>query len=219
MDQVTRPLKIIIAEDQALMRLGLRLIVDRGEGVAVIGEARNGVEAVSLAIEWVPDLALLNWHMPRMDGLACAREIKLYASSVKTLVMSGAPITAAVLEGLSQGVDGFIGKDVSGAVLIQAIRTVCAGKRYLSPEVATALLDREVLGRGGDGERPILSGREMEVLQLMATSATYSQIADRLFIGETTVRTYVKRIFVKLAQPSRTRAVVEGLRLGIIDHM
>ena len=113
MYQATRPLRIIIAEDHELMRLGLRLIINRDDGVEVIGEARNGVEAVSLAIEWLPDLALLNWHMPRMDGLACARDIKLYASSVKTLVMSGAPITTAVLDSLGQGVDGFIDKDVS----------------------------------------------------------------------------------------------------------
>lgn len=209
--------KIIIAEDHELLRQGLQLLIGQLANVELVGLATNGVEAVSLAIEHIPDLALLDWHMPRSDGLQAAKEIKRYVSGVKTLVFSSLPVNGSVLDALDDGVDGFIHTDVSLDTLEWAIRSLCNGQRYLSPQVTTALLNRNRLSVNVDAEGIKLSSRELEVLRLMATSATYADMAEHLIIGETTVRTYVRRIFSKLQQPNRTLAVVEGIRRNLIS--
>lgn len=215
-------IRILIADDHAVVRRGLTLVLRQEADFTVVAEARDGDEAVDLAAEHRPNLALLDWKMPRLDGLTAAREMKSQGGSVRTLVLSGAPMEAAALDAalaaMKDGVDGFVHKDVSPAGLAHAIRVVAAGKRYLGPEIAEALLER-----GGEEEEPAgrsftpLSPREMEVLQLMATPATYREIGERLFVSEETVRTHVKRIFTKLGQPNRTQAVIAALKFDLIE--
>jgi len=227
-------LRILIADDHAVVRRGLTLVLRQEADFRVVAEARDGEEAVDLAAEHRPDLALLDWKMPRLDGLRAARKMKSQGGMVRTLVLSGAPIDASALdaalaaaleaapeaapEAKDEGVDGFVHKDVSPAGLAHAIRVVAAGETYLGPEIAQALLERgrQQNEQAGASFTP-LSPREMEVLQLMATPATYRAIGERLFISEETVRTHVKRIFTKLGQPNRTQAVITALKFDLIE--
>jgi DNA-binding NarL/FixJ family response regulator len=208
--------RILVADDHAVVRRGLILVLRQEADFEVVAEARDGVEAVALVASAKPDVALLDWKMPRLDGLQAAAQIKEGAPAVRTLILSGAPVEAAALDALEEGVDGFVHKDVSPAGLVHAIRQVAAGNRYLGPEITEALLERSHQAQQGDEEVEALSPRELEVLELMATVATYKEIAAALQIGESTVHTYVRRIFTKLNQPNRTQAVIAALRMGLI---
>ncbi|MFT5195638.1 MAG: DNA-binding NarL/FixJ family response regulator [Cellvibrionaceae bacterium] len=208
-------IKILIADDHQVVRHGLKLALNLEEDMHVLAEASNGAELLHLLIEHTPDVVLLDWKMPRMDGLETARNIKLKNVNIKTLLLTGAPVEDSALDALDNGVDGFVHKNISPAALSHAIREVANGRRFLGAEISQALINRS--RRPAESDKTVaLSDREQEVLELMATSVTYHEIADKLMISETTVRTYVKRIFTKLGQPNRTQAVVEGLRQGLI---
>jgi len=210
-------IRILIADDHEVVRRGLALLLKQEPGLEVIGEAKDGRDAVSLAIELQPDVVLIDWKMPRQDGLSAACEIKENVPTTRCLMLSGAPLDSAVFDALDQGIDGFVNKDVSPTNLSHAIRTVAAGKPYLGPEITQALIDRSRQSAAPAArERPSLSTREQEVLQLMATPLTYRQIGSQLHISEETVRTYAKRILSKLDQPNRTQAVIAGLRYKLI---
>jgi len=149
-----------------------------------------------------------------MDGLTTARAIRQRTSDIRILVLSGAPVEDAVLDSLDAGVDGFVHKAISPANLALAIRVVAGGRPYLDQEVTQALLERANVGRRQT--QVALTPREMDVLRLMATPATYSQMGETLSIGEETVRTHAKNILTKLKQPNRTQAVIAGLRAHLI---
>jgi DNA-binding NarL/FixJ family response regulator len=207
-------IRILIADDHEVVRKGLILVLYQEPGLEIVGEAKTGREAVERAVALQPDLVLLDWKMPEMDGLAAAAAIREQVPAVRTLLLSGAPIEDAALDALGSGVDGFVHKDTSPAELAYAIRTVAAGRTFLGPEISAALLERDRSAR-----RPAvaLSPRELEVLRLMATAATYREIGEQLFIGEETVRTHAKNILAKLEQPNRTQAVIAGVRAGLIE--
>ena len=211
-------IRILIADDHEVVRRGLALVLRQEDDFEVVAEAQNGKEAVYMAIDLVPDLVLLDWKMPQMDGLQAAQEIKRRVPSVRTLMLSGAPVESEVLDALEQGIDGHVHKDTSPRALAYAIRVVAGGKPYLGPEITQALLEHSRKSASiQEPALPALSDRELEVLNLMATPATYRQIGGQLYISEETVRTYTKRIFTKLNQPNRTQAVIAALRLGIIE--
>jgi DNA-binding NarL/FixJ family response regulator len=212
-----KTIRILIADDHAVVRRGLILVLKQEPDFEVVGEAKNGIEAIQMAGESRPDLALLDWKMPEMDGLQAAGAIKRAATSVRTLLLSGAPVEAAVLDALENGVDGFVHKDITPAGLAHAIRVVAGGRNYLGPEIAKALIARSRQAAPAAETNVTISPREMDVLKLMSTPATYRDIAVQLSISETTVRTHVKRILAKLNQPNRTQAVVAALRLGMIS--
>lgn len=209
------PIRILIAEDHEVVRRGLVLVLSQEDDFLVVGEAQNGAEAVAMAKEDAPDVALLDWKMPILNGLKAAQTIKQAIPACRTLILSGAPIETAVLEALDDGVDGFIHKNVSSEGLVYAIRVVASGSPYLDPQITQMLLKQR---KSAERHSAVaLSPRELEILQHMATSATYKDIADQLCISETTVHTHVKRIFIKLDQPNRTQAVLSALRNGLIS--
>jgi DNA-binding NarL/FixJ family response regulator len=208
-------IRILIADDHEVVRAGLALVLRQEPGFEIVGEAQNGEETLHQARNLQPDLVLLDWKMPEMDGLAAARAIRQAAPAVRILVLSGAPVEDNVLDSLGAGVDGFVPKAISPASLILAIRVVAGGQPYLAPEVTRALLDRAHAGRVL--EQVTLTPREKDVLQLMASPATYNQIGEQLSISEETVRTHAKNILAKLKQPNRTQAVIAGLRAGLIS--
>ncbi len=210
------PIRILICDDHEVVRHGLALVLDKEADFAIIGEAKDGREAVAMAIELQPDVVLLDWKMPGLDGLSAARQIRRHVAPARRLMLSAAPLESAVLDSLEEDVNGFVSKDISPGDLAHAIRVVASGHSYLGPEITRALLDRSRDRLPAAGERPSLSRREEEVLQLMAEPLTYRQIGEQLHIGEETVRTYVKRILGKLEQPNRTQAVIAALRLGLI---
>ena len=180
----------------------------------ILAEAHDGREAVDLAARHKPDLILLDWKMPEMDGLAAAAAIRQQTPEVRTLILSGASLEAAALDALDEGVDGFVHKDTSPADLARAIRIVAGGRSYLGPEIKQALVRR---ARATRAPHVTLTPREKEVLQLMATAATYREIGEQLHIGEETVRSHAKSILAKLEQPNRTQSVIAAVRAGLID--
>ena len=208
-------IRILLADDHTVVRRGLALVLRQEPDFEIVGEAADGKTAVSLARTLKPDLALLDWKMPHMTGLEAACEINTCCPHVRTLVLSGAKVETAVFDALENGVHGFVHKDIDPADLIHAIRVVMSGKPYLGSEVVEALLNRSAAPQKPPQFQ--LSPRELEVLNLMATPATYREIGEALFIGEETVRTYTKRILSKLSQPNRTQAVIAAIRAGIIS--
>ena len=220
MNETLSPIRILIADDHEVVRRGLSLMLRQEPDFEVVGEARDGKEAVELTAVFHPTVVLLDWKMPRMDGLQAARAIKTAHPAIRTLMLSGAVIETAVLDSLDDGVDGHIHKDSSPSDLAHAIRIVAGGRPHLGPEITQALIahSRRLTAEQGNPTTTVaLSDRETEVLKLMATPATYRQIGEQLFISEETVRTYVKRTMKKLGQPNRTQAVIAGLRAGIIQ--
>ncbi len=214
------PIRILIADDHEVVRRGLSLVLRQEDDFEVVGEACDGREAVELTAILNPTVVLLDWKMPRMDGLQAARAIKAAHPAVRTLMLSGAVIETAVLDSLDNGVDGHIHKDSSPSDLAYAIRIVADGHPHLGPEITHALIahSRKLTEQQAKPTAITpLSDRETEVLKLMATPATYRQIREQLYISQETVRTYVKRIMKKLEQPNRTQAVIAGLRAGIIE--
>ncbi|MCA9924011.1 MAG: response regulator transcription factor, partial [Anaerolineales bacterium] len=196
----------------------LALVLRQESDFEIVGEAEDGKTAVSLAQQLQPDLALLDWKMPHMTGFEAANEMQACCPHVRVLVLSGAAIETAVFDALENGVHGFVHKDINPSDLIHAIRVVAGGKPYLGHELIQALLTRNQTDTSPPSKpMPRLSSRELEVLKLMATPATYREIGAALFISEETVRTYTKRILTKLNQPNRTQAVIAALRADIIS--
>ncbi|MCA9997742.1 MAG: response regulator transcription factor [Anaerolineales bacterium] len=210
-------IRILIADDHAVVRRGLALVLRQEADFVVVGEAEDGQTAVSLTQTLHPHVVVMDWKMPRLSGIEAAPLIKQHNEQVYTLLLSGAAVETAVLDALENGVDGFVHKDITPAGLAHAIRTVAAGQRYLGPEVTQALIERSRQPQAADPDPVPLSPREQEVLELMATSATYREIAAQLTVSEETIRTYVKRILTKLNQPNRTQAVIVALRLKLIS--
>lgn len=209
-----KKIRIVVADDHEVVRKGLMLVLRQEVDFEIAGEAHNGRDAVALAAEQEPDLILLDWKMPEMDGLTAAATIRRQTPGVRTLILSGAPIEAAALDALDAGVDGFVHKDTSPADLAEAIRIVAGGQTFLGPEIKDALAER---ARTAAAPEAALSPREMDVLQLMATAATYREIGEQLYISEETVRSHAKSILAKLDQPNRTQSVIAAIRAGLIS--
>jgi DNA-binding NarL/FixJ family response regulator len=214
------PLRIVLADDHDVVRRGLAMVLEAQPELHVVGEARNGQEAVEVAVRLRPDLLLLDVKMPVLDGVQAAKVVKQEAPEVRILMLTGITASPATLAMFQGAADGYILKDASPGELLDAVRSVAAGKPYLQGSIIRRLLGAIPL-EADHGDEPIISTpltpREIDILRLMATSHTNREIASQLFVSEETVRTHVKHILRKLSQPDRTQAVIAAVRAGLLD--
>lgn len=211
-------IRILIADDHAVVRKGLVMVLRLEPDFEVVGEAGDGRKAVELARTLQPDLVLLDLVMPGMKGEATVRALREAGPDVRVLVLTGAKLDEELANMLAAGVDGYVLKDIEPDELEQAIRAVAQGEAYLQPAVARRVLDRlAARQQAPSAPKTQLTPRELEVLQLMATPATYREIGEQLVISEETVRSHAKAILSKLQQPNRTQAVLAAVRAGLIE--
>jgi NarL family two-component system response regulator LiaR len=212
---MTETIRILIADDHAIVRAGLRALIATEPGMEMVGEAADGVEAVLKSRSLHPDVILMDLVMPRMDGLEAIREIKKENPDVCILVLTSFAEDEKVFPAIKSGALGYLLKDSSPRELLQAIRDVYRGESSLHPTIARKLI-RE-LNRPSDlppAKEP-LTEREVEVLKLVAQGLSNQEIADRLVVSERTVRTHVSNILAKLHLASRTQAALYALREGL----
>ena len=211
-------IRVLIADDEALVRTGLRMVLAAEPGIEVVGEARNGQDAVDLAARLAPDVVLMDIRMPEMDGLE-ATERLARTGGPRVVLLTTFDLDEHVFRGLRAGADGFLLKDTPAEQLVAAIRAVAAGDALLAPSVTRRLIDR--FARRPDigipaGYAP-LTERESEVLRLLARGLSNAEIADELEVGEATVKTHVARVLSKLGVRDRVQAVVAAYEAGIAE--
>lgn len=210
-------IRVLIADDHAVVRKGLAMVLRLETDFDVVGEAGSGEQAIEKAAALQPDVILLDRVMPGGAIAETIRSIKREAGGARILMLTGTELDAEVMKLLSAGLDGYVLKDVEPNELKQAVRSVARGEAYLQPAVARHMIDSLAVS-AQIADQDLLTPRELEVLNCMATSATYREIAAQLFISEETVRSHTKRILNKLGQPNRDAAVREARRLGILGE-
>jgi DNA-binding NarL/FixJ family response regulator len=204
-------IRLLISDDHPVVRAGLRGMLSAESDFEVVGEATNGAEAVALTGELRPDIVLMDLRMPEMDGVTAISHIKEEYPETQVLVLTTYESDADILRAIETGATGYLLKDAPREELFGAIRTAAQGKSPLAPNVATRLMQRM---RELDEEA--LSAREIEVLELVASGTSNKEIAKRLWVSETTVKSHMLHIFDKLGVTDRTAAVTEALKRGII---
>jgi DNA-binding NarL/FixJ family response regulator len=214
-------IRVLIADDQALVRNGFRLIVETRPDLEVVGEADDGVEAVRLAAELEPDVILMDVRMPNLDGIEATRQIVATDNPARILVLTTFDLDEYVYAAICAGASGFLLKDVRPHDLVDAIRLISSGNALLGSTVTRRLLERFTESRptpdAGTGEIASLTGRERETLQLLATGLSNAEIAQRLFLSETTVKTHVSSILRKLRVRDRVQAVIAAYEAGLVQ--
>ena len=210
-------IRVLIADDQALVRTGFRKILESEPDLEVVGEAGDGGEAVESALLLRPDVVLMDIRMPRLDGLEATRRL---AGTTRVLVLTTFDLNEYVYEALRAGASGFLLKDAPADQLVTAIRVVAAGEALLAPSITRRLIE-EFARRPPSNARPAeleaLSPRELEVLRLVARGLSNAEIASELYVGDATVKTHVSRILQKLNLRDRVQAVVLAYESGLLQ--
>jgi DNA-binding NarL/FixJ family response regulator len=215
-------IRVIVADDQALVRAGLRAILDNEPDITVVGEAADGAQAVELTRRHQPDVVLMDVRMPVLDGIAATRQIIDSGAKSKVLVVTTFDLDSYVYEALSAGASGFVLKDMPRDQLIAAVRTVAVGDSLLAPAVTRRLIDRFLQTSGPSRIEPDprlarLSERETEVFRLVARGMSNAEIAEELVVSHTTVKTHVASLLHKLGVRDRVQVVVLAHQFGQAD--
>jgi two-component system, NarL family, response regulator LiaR len=208
------PIRLLIVDDHSVVREGLRAFLRLQEGIEVVGEAAGADEAIRVAATSTPDVILLDLVMPDGDGIGAIRRLIEVAPAVRVLVLTSFADDAQIFAAMAAGAAGYLLKDLDPQALADGIREVHAGRPALDPSVASRLM------RGSPASRLLhdqLTPREREVLHLMVEGLANKQIAQRLGIGEKTIKTHVSRVLAKLGVADRTQAAVLAIREGLVD--
>lgn len=210
-------IRVVLADDQPLVRAGLRMILSEEAGLDLVGEASDGAEAVALCHELSPDVALMDVRMPGMDGIAATRAVTSGHEPPRVLVLTTFDLDEVVYEALHAGASGFLLKDAPEERLITAIKVVAEGGSLFAPSVTRRLV-AEFASRcpGRPVVLPGLTDRELEVLVLIASGLSNAEIGHRLFVTENTVKTHVARILTKLGLRDRVQAVIAAYESGLV---
>jgi DNA-binding NarL/FixJ family response regulator len=213
--------RVVIADDQQLIRTGFRLILAAEPDIEVPGEATTGTEAVTITRELRPDVVLMDIRMPDLDGIEATRRVLAESPEAQTrvLILTTFDLDEYVYDALRAGASGFLLKDVPAQQLATAVRTVGEGDALLAPSITRRLIEQFAAGRSPTNTVPgldELTPRELEVFRLLATGKTNGEIAAQLIVGETTVKTHVTRILMKLGVRDRVQAVVLAYENGIV---
>ena len=209
-------LHILVADDHGIVRSGLKMLIERQDGMRVVAEADDGVAAVEMAIRERPDVAVLDVSMPRMTGLQAAREIRAHCPDTRVLLLSMHDDERYVFDALKAGASGYVLKRQADAELIEAIRAVAGGGRFLSA-TADAGVMQERIDSGDEAPHDPLTPREMDVVKLIAEAYTNRQIAEILKVSEKTVESHRGNVLAKLGMRDRVELVRYAIRRGLVE--
>jgi DNA-binding NarL/FixJ family response regulator len=221
-------IRVVLVDDQELVRAGFKMVLDVQPDIEVIGEAGDGAQAIELLRSVHPDVVLMDVRMPRMDGIEATRQICRGPDSPKVIILTTFDLDEYAFAAIKAGASGFMLKDAGPAQLVEAIRAVHSGDAVVAPSTTRRLLDRFALhlpdgNREPDPALATLTAREDEVLHLVARGLSNTEVGQRLFVSEATVKTHVGRILTKLGLRDRVQAVVYAYESGLvksgqIDH-
>nr|WP_304049888.1 response regulator transcription factor [Jatrophihabitans endophyticus] len=214
----SEPIRVVVADDQQLLRSGFRAILDSEDDITVVGEADDGVQAVAVAADLAPDVILMDIRMPNLDGLAATERIVSRPGAPRVVVLTTFDLNEYVYRALRAGASGFLLKDTPATRLIAAVRAAAGGDALIEPSITRRLLESFAPVAPASTEPPPeiaeLTDRERDVLRLVARGLSNSEIAGELVVAETTVKTHVGRILVKLGVRDRVQAVVRAYETG-----
>jgi DNA-binding NarL/FixJ family response regulator len=219
-----QPIRLLLADDQEMVRVGFRMVLDAQPDMTVVGEAGDGSRAVEMSAELRPDVVLMDIRMPRMDGLEATRQILAADSGTRVLVLTTFDLDEYVHAALRAGASGFLLKDAGPAELLAGIRSVASGDAVVAPSATRRLLERFLPRDDGDGAPAptdpalieTLSDREREVLGCVGEGLTNAEIAAKLFLAETTVKTHIGHILAKLGLRDRVQMVITAYDAGLV---
>jgi DNA-binding NarL/FixJ family response regulator len=213
-------IRVLIADDQALVRGGFRLILEAQKDIEVVGEAADGREALELARELSPDVVLMDIRMPELDGLEATRRLVADGGSPRVVMLTTFGEDDYVYDAMKSGASGFLLKDIRPEQLAEAVRVAAAGDALLAPSITRRLIEdfvrRPPPGSGLPDELSELTERELEVLRLIARGLSNAEIASTLFVSEATVKTHVTHMLTKLHLRDRVQAVVLAYESGLV---
>lgn len=225
---MTENITVLLVDDQSLMRMGFRMVLDAEDGIEVIGEAADGTTAISMVRSLRPDVVLMDVRMPGMNGIDATAQIAAEFPTTKVLILTTFDLDEYAFAGLRAGASGFLLKDTRPAELADAIRTVASGEAVVSPRITRRMLEMfagQLPSTGGQGageESPVdpgiesLTVREREVLELIAQGMSNAEIADHLVLSSTTIKTHVGNVLAKLEVRDRVQAVVRAYEAGLM---
>jgi len=213
-------IRVLVADDQWMVRDGFRMLLKNADGIEIVAEAENGLEAVEKAARFQPNVVLMDIRMPTLDGLEATRRILAADELVRVLILTTFDLDEYIYEALRAGASGFVLKDDPPEQLLAAIRTVAAGDALLSSSVTRRVIKQftKLPPRTPPTGFDELTSREHEVLQLLAQGLSNAEIGTQLYIGETTVKTHVTRVLQKLDVRDRAQAIVVAYRTGLVDE-
>jgi DNA-binding NarL/FixJ family response regulator len=214
-------IRVLLVDDQRLVRAGLRMLCESAPDMTIVGEAENGQEAIRLAEQVAPDVVLMDLRMPHVDGTVATARIRATRPGVKVVVLTTFDDDDHLFPALAAGACGFLVKDATPDELLAAVRAAAAGETPYSPAVLRRLVDQAVRARLGEAPAPALpktlTGRERDVLALVGAGLSNREIADRLHLGVTTVKTHVTSLLAKTGSANRIRLALLAAQSGLSD--